>query len=138
MSLQVHVHAAIWVGDQLVVHRRRAHDREHVTLPGGRIKDRESVHGALEREVREEIGREIVIDDLLFAGEVKATSRQDVVLIFNARLASGAELGDLDLLDPDGPDADTVLPPVLGRLPRPGTGDPQARWLGDLYIPASG
>jgi hypothetical protein len=47
MPLRAHVHAAIWVQDKLVVYRRPQRGTVHVTLPGGRVKDRESVTCAL-------------------------------------------------------------------------------------------
>jgi ADP-ribose pyrophosphatase YjhB (NUDIX family) len=139
MPLRVHVHAAIWVEKKLVVHDRLQRGRQHVTLPGGRIKDREAVTEALVREVREEIGCEIEIGDLLFAAEVVNTSsHQDVVLIFAANARSPAELDHLKLVDPTGPDAETVLPPVLLELAKSRDGPLKpvsARWLGNLYAP---
>lgn len=139
MPLRVHVHAAIWVDGKVVVHRRRSHEREHLTLPGGRVKDREPLLDALRREAEEELGRDIEVDDLLFAAEVSASSRQDVVLIFGARLQSPTDLHQLDLVDPAGPEADAVLPPVLRQLPRPGAPErPRPAWLGNLYsVPSS-
>lgn len=131
MPLRVHVHAAIWMDGKLAVHRHHHHGRDHVTLPGGRVKDREALLDALRREVREEIGREIDIDDLLFAGEVNRTSRQDVVLIFGARLHSPSDLGELEFVDPEGSEAEAVLPPVLDRLAS--VRREQPLWLGNLY-----
>lgn len=134
MPLRVHVHAAIWVDGRVAVHRRVQHDREHVTLPGGRVKDRETVVDALQREVGEEIDRDIEVGELLLAGEVNATSRQDVVLVFAARLRPPAAIGSLDLVDPAGPEAAAVLPPVLDWLPAPGAPEREHPiWLGNLY-----
>lgn len=139
MPLRVHVHAAIWTNGKLVVHHRSQRGRRHTTLPGGRVKDREAVTDALVREVREEIGREIEIGDLLFVAQViNASSRQDVVLIFVAELRSPADVDQLDLVDPTGPDAETVLPPVLRELAmsRDGVLEPGSpTWLGNLYAP---
>jgi ADP-ribose pyrophosphatase YjhB (NUDIX family) len=134
MSLRVHVHAVIWVDGKVAIYRRRRQERDHLALPGGQVRDRETVLDALRREVHEEIGRFIDVGELLFAAEVNATSRQDVVLIFDARLQSLNELDQLDLVDPEGPKAETVLPPVLSRLTKPGSGTcEKGIWLGELY-----
>jgi len=137
MPVRVQVHAAIWVGGKLVVYRHVRGGRERVSLPGGRVKDRESLTTALEREAQEEIERDIEVGDLLFAAEVVSTaSRQDVVLIFAAHLRTPADADGLDLIDPTGPEASTVLPPVLGDLANCRDGAPDlrvSRWLGNLH-----
>lgn len=137
MPARVQVHAAIWVGEKLVVYRHARGGRERVSLPGGRVKDRESLTAALEREAQEEIDRDIGVGDLLFAAEVvSAASRQEVVLIFLAHLRTPADADGLDLIDPTGPEANIVLPPVLGHLARCRDGIPNAqapRWLGNLH-----
>lgn len=130
MPLRVHAHAVIRVGDRIVVHRRQTHERDHLTLPGGRVKDRESVTEALRREILEETGIEVVLGDLLFAGEVNATSRQDILLIFGAQPAPGTTVEEISLVDPGAVGAESILPPVLDRL---GAAGPT--WLGELYRP---
>jgi ADP-ribose pyrophosphatase YjhB (NUDIX family) len=133
----VHAHGVIWVGDRLVVHRHTVRGLERITLPGGRVRERESVTDALVREVQEELDRDVEVGELVLAAEVlDQGSRQAVVLVFEARLPSAAAAEDLDLIDPRGPEADAVLPPVLGELARLREGSRLAqgpRWLGNLH-----
>ena len=56
MPARVKVRAVIWIDDQIAVHRTERRGHQHVTLPGGRVNERESVTAALHREVREELG----------------------------------------------------------------------------------
>jgi ADP-ribose pyrophosphatase YjhB (NUDIX family) len=137
LAVRVQVHGAIWVRDQLVVHRSRRHNRERVTLPGGRVKDRESVTDALVREVREEVDLDVDVGELLFAGEVvNASTLHDVVLVFAATIRSGADTAGLDLVDPASPEAASVLPPVLAELTRYRDTPPDQRrtlWRGNLH-----
>jgi ADP-ribose pyrophosphatase YjhB (NUDIX family) len=135
MPARVKVRAVIWVDDRIVVHRAKRRGRPHVTLPGGRVNERESVTDALRREVQEELGVEIELVDLLFAGEVHSGARhQDVELVFAATLADPRAASGLDLVDPAVPDGE-VLPPVLDRLVGGPGADRGARWLGNLYVP---
>jgi ADP-ribose pyrophosphatase YjhB (NUDIX family) len=133
LALQVQVHAAIWVDGKLVVHRSMRHGRDRVTLPGGRVKVRESIPDALRREVREEVDLDVEIGALRFAGEVLNLSLQDVLLIFDATIVGNVQPGDLDLVDPRSPEAERILPPVVTALAsEPGNGAPP--WLGNLAI----
>lgn len=130
------VRAAIWVQDKLVVHRTSRLGKERMTLPGGWVGKRESVTDALDRELDEELGVTVDIGDLLFAAEVlNSTSRQDVELIFAATLAKDVDPSGLSLIDPTGPDAERVLPPVVDQLVdlQKGATDSGTRWLGNLY-----
>jgi ADP-ribose pyrophosphatase YjhB (NUDIX family) len=104
MPARVQVRAVIWVGDQVVVHHVNQRGALHVTLPGGRVNDRESVVDALKREVLEEIGIEVTVGDLTFAAEVlSGARRQDVELVFAARPATEAPRTSLELVDPKDP-----------------------------------
>jgi ADP-ribose pyrophosphatase YjhB (NUDIX family) len=134
MPVRVKVRAVIWIDDQIAVHRIERRGQLHVTLPGGRVNERESVTTALHREVREELGVEIVIGDLLFAAEVHSGARrQDVELVFNASLRDLGDRERIEVVDPTDPGAE-VLPPVLGYLsPKPGPPG-ERRWLGNLYV----
>jgi 8-oxo-dGTP pyrophosphatase MutT (NUDIX family) len=94
----------------------------------------------MRREVREEIGLEVEVGDLLFVAEVlSGTTRQDVELVFEARAIDPVDEIRLDLVDPADRAAAEVLPPVLEELARR-RGSPLptgARWLGNLYAPAT-
>lgn len=132
MPVRVKVRAVICVGDQIVVHSASRRGVSHVTLPGGRVNERESVTDALRREVREELGIEIKVGDLMFAAEVvSGTRRQDVELIFAAEVAAVPHT-PLTLVDPRDPDI-AVLPPILGQIAGWRESKDCARWLGNIY-----
>jgi 8-oxo-dGTP pyrophosphatase MutT (NUDIX family) len=119
MSARVKVRAVIWVDGGVVVHRERRRGVRYVTLPGGRVGERESVIDALRREVLEEVGLEIEIGDLLCTAEVVSGARhQDVELLFEAWPRGAFDQGRLDLVDPADADAEDLLPPVLAELGR--------------------
>jgi ADP-ribose pyrophosphatase YjhB (NUDIX family) len=139
MSARVKVRAVIWVQGKLVVHRSNRRGEEHTTLPGGWVGKRESVTDALIREVDEELGIDVQIGDLLFAAEiVNSSSRQDVELIFTAVPSEPLNTSELTLIDPLGPQAADVLPPILGELAKHRDASPAwpqdvPRWLGNVY-----
>jgi ADP-ribose pyrophosphatase YjhB (NUDIX family) len=116
MPMRVHVHAAIWVDDQLVLHRHTQREREHITLPGGRVRERESVIVALERDVAEEAGLDVEVGRLLVAGEVYGAGAQEVVLVFEAKAAQTGDTTQLNLLDVRGAEAEKVRPAVVDLL----------------------
>lgn len=139
MSARVKVRAVIWVEDKLVVHRSSRLGKERMTLPGGWVGRRESVTDALVREVDEELGIKVAVDDLLCAAEViNRSSRQDVELIFAVTTAGDLDLSRLTLIDPLGPEADKVLPPIIKQLAEQrnarSAGDHPPLWLGNLYL----
>lgn len=141
MSARVKVRGVIWVDDKLVVHRSSRLGKERMTLPGGWVGRRESVTDALIREVDEELGIAIEAGDLLCAAEViNSTSRQDVELIFAVTTTDDLDPSRLTLIDPLGPEADEVLPPVLKQLAEQrdarAAGNRTPLWLGNLYIRA--
>ncbi|MGO9752374.1 MAG: NUDIX domain-containing protein [Solirubrobacteraceae bacterium] len=137
MPVSVKVRAVIWVDERVVVHRAHRRGELHVTLPGGRVNERESVTDALRREVREEVGLDVEVGDLLLAAEVVSGARlQDVELVFEARSLDPIDGQRLDLVDPADPAALEVLPPVLAELARRRGSPAGARWLGNIYAPA--
>jgi len=135
MAMRVHVHAAIWIEDQIVVHSRPQGGREHLSLPGGRVRERETVHGALRREVEEETGLEINIGELVLVGEVNGSSRHGVVLVFNATFRDSGELVEPQLVRPGSTLAGEVLPPVIDQLVESRSSDHSAAasWVGNVY-----
>lgn len=133
MSARVKVRAAIWHQELIVVHREQRRGEFHVTLPGGRVNERESITAALHREVREELGVEIEIGDLLFAAEVHNTHRhQELELIFEAVPLGEVDWDRLDLVDPVDPHVD-VLPRVMNQLSAAHRGEQRRTWLDNLY-----
>jgi len=136
MAARLQVRALIWVGERIVVHRVTRRGRLYVTLPGGRVNDRESVTDALRREVLEEIGLNVEIGDLVFAAEVvSGARRQDVELVFEARPCQTFEPAELILVDPGNPMCE-VLPPVLDEVVRCADSTRAgAKWLGNIYSP---
>lgn len=139
MPARVKVRAVIWIGDKLAVNRSSRIGQERLTLPGGWVGTRESVTDALVREVEEELGITIEVGDLLCAGEVvDSGSRQDVELIFAVSAPDTLDASQLTLVDPTGPQADAVLPPVLRQLAEQRQarerGQDTPRWLGNVHL----
>lgn len=128
------------MGEQVVVNRVHRRGELHVTLPGGRVNERESIVDALRREVLEEVGLAVDVGQLLLAAEVVSGARiQDVELVFEARPRTPIGENAVSLVDPRDPACD-VPPPVLGEVMRAhssanGAG---ARWLGNLYTAGKG
>lgn len=136
MPARVKVRAAIWVDGRLVINRQQRQGVPYMTLPGGRVIERESVTDALRREVLEEVGLEIEVGDLLFAAEVvHGATRQEVELVFEAWPRGAFDERHLHLLDPADPKAKDVLPSVVPELvrQRDWAGAAGPRWLGNIY-----
>ena len=134
--MRVKVRAVIWIDGRLVAHREYHLGHERVTLPGGRIKDRETAEEALVREVREEVGLDVTVGPLLYVAEVvSAFHMQELELVFRAEPAPGQPLDALALVDADGPERDRVLPPILATIARDARGGRSAspRWLGNIH-----
>jgi ADP-ribose pyrophosphatase YjhB (NUDIX family) len=134
--MQVKARAIIWHGDRVIVARESRQGTEHLTIPGGRPRPRESVMDALAREVREETGLEIHVGRLLYVAEcVNSYSLQDLILVFSASPATAIDLERVALVDPRHAGAASVLPPLLGEVARDAPGPPYVRWLGNLWRP---
>ena len=135
MALRVHVHVALWLDGHLVVHERMLRGRRSLTLPGGRVREHESVDDTLRRKVLEETGIEVERGDLLHAAEVTGTSRRELVLVFAGTLLHAVAPAKLTLLAPGDGAVQEVLPPIVNVL----SGDhrrgnaPAPAWLGNLY-----
>lgn len=134
MPARVQVRAVIWVDAQIIVNRVNQRGELHVTLPGGRVNERESVIDALKREVLEEVGIEITVGDLMFAAEVFSSARrQDVELVFAAQPVGETLPVAVELVDPKRPSC-TVMPPVLDYIAASRDGEFRYRWLGNIYM----
>jgi ADP-ribose pyrophosphatase YjhB (NUDIX family) len=136
--MQVKVRAVIWHEGRLVVAREQRQGEEYLTLPGGAVKDRESLTEAVVREVREETGLEVEPIELLYVAEVvSAFTRQELNVVFAARLDGPPPTHTTALfVDPDDPEASArVLPPILERIAadaRDGAAPPP-QWLGNIW-----
>jgi ADP-ribose pyrophosphatase YjhB (NUDIX family) len=130
--MQVKVRAVIWAGDGVVLYEERRQGHTVVTLPGGRVRDREPLADALRREVEEEIGLWVRVGRLRYVAEVvHGHDVHDLNLVFDAE-PTGA-LPQRGLRVAQSP-ADGVLPPVLsavfaGRALQ----DAPPRWLGNVW-----
>jgi ADP-ribose pyrophosphatase YjhB (NUDIX family) len=136
--MMVNVRAVIWSGDRLVVHARQQQGEERITLPGGRVKDRETTEAALRREVLEEIDVAVVVGPLLYVAEVVSPySMQNLELIFQAEPAEGQTLSGQTTIDPRDVDRDSVLPPIVDVIWRDRADGPAGtpRWLGNIHVP---
>ncbi len=58
-------------------------------IPGGNLEFGEKLEVALERELKEEIGLEIKVQDLLFLAEVHQQDKDTLHCVFNAQIISG-------------------------------------------------
>jgi ADP-ribose pyrophosphatase YjhB (NUDIX family) len=58
-------------------------------IPGGNLEFGEKLEVALKRELEEEIGLEIEVQDLLFLAEVHQPNKDTLHCVFNAKIVSG-------------------------------------------------
>jgi ADP-ribose pyrophosphatase YjhB (NUDIX family) len=132
----VKVHALLWDGDRLVVHESHRQAVPRLTLPGGRVTDREPVKDALRREVREELGIDVRVTGLRYVAEVVyGHAVHDLVLVFGADPAEPLP-SDRRSVDPRDGDS-VVLPPLLDVVAADGHQGPAGtRWLGNIWRPA--
>jgi len=140
--MRVNVRAVILRHGKVVVSRERRQGVEHVLLPGGRVRDGESTHEALIREVAEETGLTIVAERLLYIAEVSGMyGVHNLVLVWGARPQDPERLIDYDVLVTlDSPVAQSIMPPITEQIdadPRNGWAH-HPRWLGNVRQPARG
>jgi ADP-ribose pyrophosphatase YjhB (NUDIX family) len=141
--ISVRVRAVIHLDGGIVVTRESRGGKVHTTLPGGRVKQGESLTDALVREVMEETGLRISVEQLLYVAEVSAPNkRQDLVVIFRGEAHGTARHGEVDLVGVDA-GARSVLPPILHHVRedrlesrREKNGWPaEGKWLGNVWDP---
>lgn len=134
--MRVRVRALIWHDGRLVVRRERRMGREQTTLPGGRVKDRETVADALRREVAEETGLQIDIGPLVYVAEVVyAVETQHMEIVFLAKPRSPLDPASVELMTLEEAERAPLLPPITSNiecdLAAGWTDTP--RWLGNLW-----
>lgn len=131
----VKVRALIWHERHLLVHREMRRGEVHVSLPGGRVLDREALADALRREVTEELGLDVQVGALRYVAQVvQGHMIHDLNLVFDATVDGDLSPEGRHLVDPDEPDAMTVLPPILDVVAADrGTGVRAPRWLGNVW-----
>lgn len=139
--MRVKARAVILDGERLVVAHERRRGRTHVTLPGGRVHDRESVTEAVERELLEETGARVRVGALLYVAEVAGGfGTHDLNLVFAAELADPADRERVETVDLATRPWPTVWPPLLEQIAHDRadgwSGIP--RWLGNVRQSSGG
>jgi 8-oxo-dGTP pyrophosphatase MutT (NUDIX family) len=139
--MTVNVRAVIWSGRRVLVHKVRRQGEERMSLPGGRVKERETTEAALRREVLEEIGLSVVVGPLLYVAEVVSPyATQNLELVFGAEPAPGQALSGQLTVDPRSVERDAVLPPILHLIASDARNASAhlPRWLGNIYVAGAG
>ncbi len=129
----VKVHAILWADGGVVVNEEHRQGELHLTLPGGRVLDREPLADALTREVAEELAARIRVGRLHYVAEVvHGHSVHDVILVFGAEFITPLS-PHARVIDPESTD-ERVLPPILRNIAADGRdGPPTPRWLGNIW-----
>lgn len=137
--MRVNVRALVLRDGKVLVSRERRQGIEHVLLPGGRVREGESIHDALVREVFEETGLAVVADRLLYVAEVVGMyGVHDLILIWRAETRDAeATIAEEVLVAVDSPEARSMMPPVMDSI----VADLQSdwahcpRWVGNVRRP---
>jgi ADP-ribose pyrophosphatase YjhB (NUDIX family) len=134
--VKVKVRAVIVRDGRLLVSREFRQGIEHILLPGGRVRDGESITDALIRELAEETGLAVVPQRLLYVAEVVGMyGVHDLNLVWLAELSDPqVAISDNALVGLDSPQARAMMPPIIEQIAADATnGWPQqARWLGNV------
>ncbi len=133
--MRVKARAVIFIEGRLIVAEQPRAGRKELSLPGGRVNDRESVTDALTREVAEETGLEVVPGRLLYVAEiVESATKHDLELVFLAEPAGVPSLKRLQAIDLSDPKRPAVRPAILPQIARDAASGwrDTPRWLGNL------
>ncbi len=88
--------AVIWRDGRVLLTRRMqgTHLAGLWELPGGKVEEGEDPEQALVREVREECGVEVVVDDIFDVTFHRYPSKDVLLLFYGCRLSAAHEAGD--------------------------------------------
>ena len=138
--MRVKARAVVVQDGKLLVSRERRRGIERLLLPGGRVRDGESVLDTLTREVIEETGVEVIPSRLLYVAEVVGMyGVHDLNLIWLADPKDPRAIDDGVLVPLDSDLAEPIMPPIAARIAADAAdGWPaQAQWLGNIRSPAA-
>jgi ADP-ribose pyrophosphatase YjhB (NUDIX family) len=96
---QVRVAALIARASQILIVEHRKRGQRYWVLPGGRLNGSETLEAALRRELREELGLDAQVRQLVLVCETLAPERHIVNLVYHAEIGEGIE-PQLDAADP--------------------------------------
>jgi len=81
--------AVIIIDNKLLTLKYIYNETPIFAIPGGNLEFGEKLESALERELQEEIGLEIEVQNLLFLAEVHQQNKDTLHCVFNAQIISG-------------------------------------------------
>jgi ADP-ribose pyrophosphatase YjhB (NUDIX family) len=134
--MRVRVRALVWHDGRLLVRRESRMGRERTALPGGRVKDGETVEAALTREVAEETGIDVRAGRMIYVAEiVYSVQEQHLELVFFAEPRAPIDPQNVDLITLEQAKAAPLLPPIAAEIERDHEHDwvDAPRWLGNLW-----
>jgi ADP-ribose pyrophosphatase YjhB (NUDIX family) len=133
--MRVEVRAVIFRDGKLLLAKEQRNG-DHLSLPGGRLNDYETVEEALVREVKEETGLDARPGPLLYVAESTLQYRlHDLNLVFLSEASGPLDPGRCELVEPGEVEPGTILPPILGEIGRDlASGWRETpRWLGNIW-----
>ncbi len=140
---RVRVAALLLHDDKVVVVRHRSSGEPYYLLPGGGVDYRETLEEALKREVLEETGFVVRIDELLFVNDTIDPNgpRHVVNITFSGEIVGGAltcapvddNVEAVELMDVDALTELDVRPPMAAEIVGFLAGDVTTGYLGPLF-----